>query len=141
MCFSANILYIYRVSDGKMTDHQFRRTRNINKMQNKRISIALFASLFLLSNILTGQVSFSPDFTFSNETGQLLNNPNFKSRLVVAVADLNNDQLDDIIRLSGGNFLEIQLQDNGRPFSPFYRFAPSDEEQFNIDTPHQTPTF
>jgi len=101
-------------------------------MQNKRIPIALFASLFLFSNLLVGQVSFSPDFTFSNETGQLLNNPNFKSRLVVAVADINNDQLDDIIRLSGGNFLEIQLQDNGRPFKPFYRFAPSDEEQFNI---------
>ena len=101
-------------------------------MQNKRIHIALFVSLFLFSNLLLGQLSFSPDFTFSNETNELLSNPNFKSRLVVAVADLNNDQLDDIIRLSGGNFLEIQLQDNGRPFAPFYRFAPSDEEQFNI---------
>jgi len=60
--------------------------------------------------------------SFSNETNLLLPDPLLNSGLITGVSDMNNDGLDDIIRLRGGRTLQIDFQnpDGGLFTSYFY---------------------
>jgi len=62
-----------------------------------------------------------PETVFTNFTNQnnLLSTPIFNSVLIVAVADMNGDCLDDIIRLDNGKTLTIEYQSAGNQFQSF----------------------
>lgn len=60
----------------------------------------------LLALQVSAQVSFS-------NRNDLLTNSDFHSGVAISVVDMNNDGLDDIVRLSDGNFVEIQYQQAG----------------------------
>lgn len=64
----------------------------------------LIITLFYLS--LQGQVSFY-------NANDRLSNSDFHSGVAIGIADMNNDGLDDIIRLSEGRFLNIEMQQAG----------------------------
>lgn len=72
--------------------------------------------LFIFSfapSLLQGQISFT------NQTNLLLDQ-NFHSGIAIAIADMNSDGLDDVIRLNEGNVLSIEYQAAaGQPFANF----------------------
>lgn len=61
----------------------------------------------------------SSDFAFNNQN-QLLSGPNFNSILIIGIADMNGDKLDDIIRLEEGRTLTIEYQTPGGHFSSYF---------------------
>lgn len=72
---------------------------------------ALIASILCASfSLLTAQISFT-------DQSSLLSNTDFHSGVAIGVTDLNNDGLDDIIRLNGTSFLQVELQ--GEPGEMF----------------------
>lgn len=99
-----------------------------------KTTIINLSFLMLLSwcTEIYAQSAASPDFSFKDQTKELLSNPNFKGHLIMGVADLDNDQLDDIIRFSNGRSLEIQMQNNSRLFNQLYRSVVSSNEQFMV---------
>jgi hypothetical protein len=60
----------------------------------------------LITVQLTAQISFT-------DRNDLLTNSDFHSGVAIAVVDMNNDGLDDICRMDGGNSIEIQYQVSG----------------------------
>ncbi len=59
--------------------------------------------------------------TFSNQSTLLANPTDFFSGIAVAVADMNADGLDDIVRLGNGSMLNIQYQ--GQPSQAFANYT------------------
>ncbi len=81
----------------------------------KQFNTLLFTGLVaMLASSAQGQISFTNKTT-------LLTNPNsFTSGVAVAVADMNADGLDDIVRLNDGYLLSIEYQTPGdQPFTNF----------------------
>lgn len=74
-----------------------------------------FYKLFVTSILLIAPYLTMAQFSFSNANNRLMNS-NFRSGCPVAVADFNNDGLDDIIRLDQGHILNVELQ---RPNNTF----------------------
>lgn len=72
---------------------------------------SLFSTIFLLlpTAFLVAQTLSNKDFDFLNQTFVISANK-FQSDVVIAVSDLNGDNLDDLIRLKKGRELEIQYQ-------------------------------
>jgi hypothetical protein len=71
----------------------------------KQFNTLLFAAcMAILAPSASGQ------FSFSNKTTLLTNPSSFTSGVAVAVADMNADGLDDIIRLNDGYLLSIEYQ-------------------------------
>ena len=77
-----------------------------------------YQTTLILSILLAFAGQLHSQFSFTNNTS-LLHNPNsFESGVAVAVADMDNDGKDDIIRLDDGNKLSIEYQQgSGQPFS------------------------
>ncbi len=75
----------------------------------------------LYTLLLLAVVTFSQaQITFSNQTNLLTNPIVFYSGVAVAIADMNGDGLDDIVRLYQGYKLSIEYQ--GQPNQPFTTF-------------------
>lgn len=71
---------------------------------------ALFPLFLAMAIPAFGQITFS-------NGNQMLSNPNFHSGVAIAVVDMNGDGLDDIVRLSQGQALQIEYQQpGGAPF-------------------------
>ena len=64
--------------------------------------------LFTLCLVLAGQ-TLSAQISFIDETSNL-NDSNLKSGVAIAIADMNNDGLDDVVRLSNATNLAIEFQ-------------------------------
>lgn len=85
--------------------------------------VPLFLALALPSS---GQISFS-------NGNSLLSNPNVHSGVAIAVVDMNGDGLDDIVRLSGGRELLIELQQSGgAPFLNYTYGSISGQSQWSM---------
>ncbi|MEL6865918.1 MAG: FG-GAP-like repeat-containing protein [Bacteroidota bacterium] len=72
------------------------------------------------------------DFAFLNQTASLLPTNGFKSDLIIAIADMNGDDLDDIVRLRDGIRIEILVQRNGLPFEMVYTKTIAEFRQLGI---------
>lgn len=80
-------------------------------MKNMRLFTCLLASLAMLAES-------NAQFSFTNRTSWLNSPSSFTSGVAVAVADINNDGKDDIVRLKNGNELNVEYQQgSGQPFS------------------------
>ncbi|WP_161555248.1 FG-GAP-like repeat-containing protein [Dokdonia sinensis] len=73
-------------------------------------------NLYLLAGILMISAFAKAQLTFSDATDLLVNN-NLRSGVAMAVTDVNNDGLDDIIRLDGAQNLEIEYQQEDGSFT------------------------
>lgn len=94
-----------------------------------KLYLPLCLVLACMSPVFT-QLSFTPNtdnehvdllstgFTFSNQS-TLLSNQDFSSILIVGIADMNGDKLDDIIRLEGGRDLTIEYQTTNEHFENY----------------------
>lgn len=71
------------------------------------------------------------EFNFSNQNG-LLSTSNFSSVLIVGVADMNGDKLDDIIRLEDGRILTIEYQTEQTHFDSYFFGSVSAFQQLNL---------
>lgn len=75
-----------------------------------RHKLLILAGVFLLSAFAKAQVTFT-------DASNLLENPNLFGGVALAVVDMNDDKLDDIIRLNNGIGLEIEYQQTDGTFS------------------------
>ncbi len=71
------------------------------------------------------------EVNFNNQT-TLLSTTNIESVLIVCVADMNGDKLDDIVRLNNGTDLMIEYQSCGSGFSNYTYGLVSGAPQLNI---------
>lgn len=79
-----------------------------------------FYTQCIFFSILLGTVSLSAQISFTNQTALLQNPDAFFSGVAVAIADMNGDSLDDIVRLSNASSLNIEYQAGpGLPFAHF----------------------
>ncbi|MBK6642063.1 MAG: VCBS repeat-containing protein [Bacteroidetes bacterium] len=74
----------------------------------KTLRIATMAMLLCSMNALQQQAAAQPTFTNANSR---LTNSNFRSGCAVTVVDVNNDGLDDIVRMNQGHVINLELQD------------------------------
>ena len=94
-------------------------------------------SLIAQSNITNGsaqQILINSDFidvSFSNQNS-LLSQLNFSSRIIVGVADMNGDKLDDIIRLENAQVLTIEYQSQGGIYTHLDFGEVSDSVQWSL---------
>ena len=72
--------------------------------------LLLSLSLFLFFAFAKAQITFT-------EASTLLENPNLTSGVSLAVVDMNDDQLDDIIRLDNSTNLQIEYQKTNGSFN------------------------
>ncbi len=91
----------------------------------------LFLSAILCPAILFAQQLNTEDFAFSNQN-YLLAGSTFRSDVVMGIADVNADGLDDIIRLRQGVSLDIQIQHNHQSFTSYSFGEVSDRKQFSL---------
>ncbi|MBI5913961.1 MAG: VCBS repeat-containing protein [Bacteroidetes bacterium] len=72
--------------------------------------------------------SAQAQISFTNQTSLLTNPDGFTSGIAVAIADMNGDGLDDIVRLNNGTTLSIEYQSvPGQPFANYtYGTVPGD---------------
>lgn len=82
--------------------------------------ICLFATTLSAQMLTPGvatnhHVNTVSDLAFINEN-TVFEQENFNSDIVVGIADLNRDGLDDIIRIDGGRYLKIEYQQINAPF-------------------------
>ncbi len=75
-----------------------------------RHKLLMLAGVFLLSAFAKAQITFT-------DASNLLENPNLFGGVALAVVDMNDDKLDDIIRLNNGIGLEIEYQQTDGTFS------------------------
>lgn len=61
--------------------------------------------------------------TFTNQNSTLINNTSLSSGCVIAVCDMNNDGLDDLIRLDNASDLEIEYQTAGGGLFGYYDYG------------------
>ncbi len=71
------------------------------------------------------------DIDFTNKNS-LFSTSSFSSILIVGVADMNADGLDDIIRLENAENLTIEFQSNGNQFQNYAFGNVSNDQQWNI---------
>ncbi|MCB0518299.1 MAG: VCBS repeat-containing protein [Lewinellaceae bacterium] len=77
-------------------------------------TLLLVSMMVVMASTLNGQA------TFTDKTSLLQNPATFTSGVAIAVADMNADGLDDIVRLDKGKSLSIEYQvPNGQPFTNF----------------------
>lgn len=74
-----------------------------------KYSLSAIALCLCLAVNLNGQIAFT-------NQNALLNNPDFHSGVAIVVADMNNDKLDDIVRLAQGRYLVFEYQNPGGNF-------------------------
>jgi len=94
-------------------------------MKNKFLPIllsAIFSSAFM---------NLSAQIAFTNSNSQVLSASNY-SGLCMAVVDMNNDGLDDIVQLSQGKTLQIQYQRAGNTFTTLTVGDVSTESQWGM---------
>ncbi len=84
----------------------------MKKIYKNTFSFLSLVALLLGSWQATAQISF----TNSND---LLESTDWHSGVALAVVDMNNDGLDDILRLDQGNVMTIEFQVTGQNFIPY----------------------
>ncbi|MEM9917379.1 MAG: FG-GAP-like repeat-containing protein, partial [Bacteroidota bacterium] len=75
---------------------------------------------------------FSGTFSFTNQILTLGKQDFNSGTYVVGIADVNNDGLDDIIRLEDAKLLEIRYQQPDRSFDVYYFDMAFEDQQFNL---------
>ncbi len=89
-------------------------------------------TLLLLSLIVLFGGSISAQISFTNANDRL-GHPSTHSGVAIAVADMNADGLDDIVRLSQGRSLEIEYQQSdSEQFTNYVFGAVSDQSQWSM---------
>ncbi len=86
-------------------------------------------ALILFSLTDVNNIVVPPSFSDQSE---LLENRRLNSEFPIGIADLNDDGLDDIIRLDAGRFLTFELQKPGAKFMELPFGALSAEEQWQV---------
>ncbi len=94
-------------------------------MKQPITKIVLSICLLFLYNAITAQISFS-------NKSNLLPNIDFHSGVPIAVVDMNNDGIDDIVRLGNGRMLTIEFQHADGTFSTMDVVQVSGERQWSI---------
>jgi hypothetical protein len=85
-----------------------------------------FFALFVLISPSLGQISFT-------NSNSLLESSDWHSGVAIGVVDMNNDQIDDILRLEQGEELTIEFQDTATgTFIPFYFGPISGQSQWSM---------
>ncbi len=107
-------------------------------MKNLSQILVLFLSLNISISTAQNQNSqiesiiYTPnDIDFTNKNS-LLSNSNFSSILIVGIADMNADGLDDIIRLENAKNLTIEYQLTNNQFQNYTFGNVSNDQQWNI---------
>jgi hypothetical protein len=78
-----------------------------------------FYTLFFVFTLATVSGTLHGQISFTDQTA-LLQNPNFTSGVALAIADMNGDGLDDIVRLNETKMLSIEYQAAaGQPFANY----------------------
>lgn len=84
-------------------------------LQMKKVYKSLFVLIGLISFLQT-----NAQFSFTNKTIELLEESDFFSGVALGIADINNDGLDDIIRLDSARILQIEFQkSDGSTFNSY----------------------
>lgn len=106
--------------------------KNLHPILFFALSINFFVSEAQNQNNQSESINHTTnDITFTNNTNYF-SNQNFSSFLVVGIADMNGDCLDDIIRLESGEILTIEYQLNGNQFENFTYGTIASSGQWNI---------
>ncbi|MEM1323537.1 MAG: FG-GAP-like repeat-containing protein [Bacteroidota bacterium] len=96
-------------------------------------AVHIIVLLWMLANPFSNFAQQRADnFSFSNQTIELLPTSSFKSQYVIGIADMNNDGLDDIVRLSSGQNMEIQYQNTGAAFQNLRLGSIGNQEQLTL---------
>ena len=81
-----------------------------------------FKSLIGTTALMMGMLSSQAQvLSFTNSNSQLPNNAvNYRSGCAVSVADVNNDGLDDIIRLDQSNDINLEIQNLNGGYTNYF---------------------
>ena len=84
-------------------------------MLDRSPSCRALAGIVVLSAVVVPSTAFALDPFTDGSAG--LNNPDVSSGAPIAIADMNSDGLDDIVRLDEGYSLEIEYQQEDGSFT------------------------
>jgi len=96
------------------------------KRQTPFISLVAIGCLLLLTTMLSAQIVFEPDYNIINTDG-------YRSGVSTAIADVNGDGMDDIVRVTSRNVLEVNFSSGNRTELKLEQYAASiPAEAWNI---------
>ena len=97
----------------------------MNKLYHSPITLSALIILLGLAGSLHAQISFT-------NQNNMLTDSDHHSGVAVAIADMNDDHLDDIVRLSDGEILTVEYQTENGTFTPYMFGNVANQSQWSM---------